>query len=275
MLKLPGKAPEGVVLISLRERESGRVLIVGHRGAEALAPENTWASLKAGCESGADMLEVDVQLTSDGEAIVFHDYTLQPKFGDPRWVRDLAWAELRAFDVGRWFAPRFAGERIPRLADVLAWARERVALWVDLKHGFVEHDDDGLEKAAVEMIVECSMIDQVVVSSWDQVALSRIRVRYPRIPLAVNLRPRVPDPVSLIRPTGASWVAVWWPQIDRETVARLQAGGLTVCLTNLFTADYAEAYRLGVDAVTAEDPSVARTALVASRCDQERRMPHD
>ena len=275
MLEPPGKAPEGVILISLRECEPGRVLVVGHRGAEALAPENTWPSLKAGYEGGADLLEVDVQLTSDGEAIVFHDYTLQPKFGDPRWVRDLAWSELRAFDVGRWFAPRFAGERIPRLADVLAWARGRVALWVDLKHGFARPKDDRLEMATVEMIVEFGMVDQVLVSSWDQVALSRIRVRYPGIPLSVNLRPRVPDPVGQVRPTGASWVTVWWPQIDRETVARLQAGGLMVCLTNLFTADYAEADRLGVDAVTAEDPSVARTALAASKCDQERGKSHD
>jgi glycerophosphoryl diester phosphodiesterase len=145
---------------------------------------------------------------------------------------------------------------------------------VDLKHGFVGPDDDRLEKTALEMIVESGMVDQVVVSSWDQVALSRIRAFDPEIPLAVNLRPRVPDPVGQVRPTGASWVAVWWPQVDRQTVAQLQAAGLRVCLVNLFTADYADALCLGVDAVTAEDPSAARAALAARREGQEHGTIH-
>ena len=114
------ESQRGQTLIGLQDRpEQGWVLIVGHRGAEALAPENTWAALQAGYEAGADLLELDVQVTRDGEAIVFHDFTLQPKLGDPRWVRDLAWGELQGLDVGSWFGPDFRGERIPRLADVL------------------------------------------------------------------------------------------------------------------------------------------------------------
>ena len=71
--RLLDKVHVGEALISLRRGEAGRVLVVGHRGAEALAPENTWASLQVGYEAGADLLEVDVQLTRDGEAIVFHE----------------------------------------------------------------------------------------------------------------------------------------------------------------------------------------------------------
>jgi glycerophosphoryl diester phosphodiesterase len=77
----------------------------------------------------------------------------------------------------------------------------------------------------------------------------------------VNLPQRVPDPVDRIAPTGARWIVVYWPQADRQAVAQLQAAGLTVMLTSLFTGDYAEALRLGVDAVTAKDPGAARAAL--------------
>jgi glycerophosphoryl diester phosphodiesterase len=237
-----------------------RVLVVGHRGAEALAPENTWAGLRRSYDGGADLLEVDVQLTCDGEAIVFHDFTLQPKLGDPRWVRDLAWDELRGFDVGRWFGPAFAGEHIPRFAEVLDWAQGRVALWVDLKHGF-DHDDGRLEATVVDLIEAAGMADQVLISSWDQVALARVRTRKPEIPLAVNLRQRVPDPVGQVAPTGARWVTLFWPQADRPAVDRLQQAGLVVNLANLFTGEYREAQRLGVDAVTAGDPAAARAAL--------------
>ena len=238
-----------------------RVLVVGHRGAEALAPENTWPSFLMGYEAGADLLELDVQLSRDGQAIVFHDFTLGPKFGDPRWVRDLTWDELSGLDVGNWFAPAFAGERIPRFADVLEWARGRVPLWVDLKHGFAGPQDDSLEVVAQDLIDGAGMNDQVVISSWDQVALARIKARRPELPLAVNLRQRVPDPVAQVAQAGVQWVVVYWPQVDRRDVARLKQAGLLVCLAGLFTAEYAEAVRLGVDAVTAEDPIAARMAL--------------
>jgi glycerophosphoryl diester phosphodiesterase len=214
-----------------------------------------------GHEAGADLLELDVQLSRDGQAVVFHDFTLGPKFGDPRWVRDLTWDELSGLDAGSWFAPAFAGERIPRLADVLQWARGRVPLWVDLKHGFSGPQDDALESVALDLIESAGMGDQVVISSWDQVALARIKARRPKLPLAVNLRPRVPDPVAQVAQVGAQWVVVYWPQIVRRDVARLKQARLLVCLTGLFTAEYAEAVRLGVDAVTAEDPIAARLAL--------------
>jgi glycerophosphoryl diester phosphodiesterase len=236
-------------------------LVVGHRGAEALAPENTWPSFRVAHEAGADLIELDVQLTRDGEAILFHDFSLQPKCGDPRWIRDLTWDDLRELDVGTWFSPAFANERIPRFVDVLDWARGRVALWVDLKHGFVDPDDDRLEMAALDLIEATDMTRQVIISSWDQVALERILARRSEIPVAVNLRERVPDPVRQIGRTGARWVVVYWPQVDRQTVAQLQETGLVVTLTNLFTEDYAEALNLGVDAVTATDPGAARAAL--------------
>lgn len=248
-------------LIQLHNLQAGRVLIVGHRGAEALAPENTWPSFEIAYQAGADLIELDVQLSRDGQAIVYHDFTLQPKFGDPRWVRDLAWADLRQLDAGSWFGPEFSGQRIPRLSEVMGWARGKMALWVDLKHGFVGPDDDRLEMTVLDLIEGAGMAGQVVISSWDQLALRRIKVRCPEIPLVVNLRERVPDPAGQIAPTRASWVTVYWPQTDRQTVVSLQEAGLKVNLANLFTANYAEALRLGVDAVTSTDPGAARAAL--------------
>ncbi len=242
---------------------------MGHRGAEALAPENTWAAFEAGCQAGADLLELDVQLTRDGEAIVYHDFTLQPKLGDPRWVRDLAWEDLRDLDVGSWFGPAYASERIPRLADVLDWARGQVALWVDLKHGFADPQDDRLEMTALDLIERADMSGQVVVSSWDQVALARIRARQPEIPLAVNLRERVADPAGQITPTGARWVTVYWPQTDRTMVAHLQEAGLVVNLANVFTDDYAQARHLGVDSISASDPGAARMALAQAQSPEQ------
>jgi glycerophosphoryl diester phosphodiesterase len=252
----------------LQDWGSDGVLVIGHRGAEAMAPENTWAALQAGYQAGADILEVDVQLTADGQAIVFHDFTLGPKLGDPRWVRNLAWEEIKDLDVGAWFAPSFAGERIPLLADVLDWARGRVVLWIDLKHGFVDPGDDRLETVALDLIQDLDMKDQVIVGSWDWVALARISSWQREIPVAVYLMQRVANPVRHVAPTGAGWVSVDWPQVDRGVVACLQEAGIMVNLGGLFTGDYAEAVRLGTDAVTTTDPGAAKVILSeASRSD--------
>jgi glycerophosphoryl diester phosphodiesterase len=241
--------------------ERNRLLVVGHRGAEAVAPENTWPALQAGYQAGADLLELDVQLTRDGQAVLFHDFTLMPKLGDGRWLRELAWDEVRTLDVGRWFGPEFAGQPVPRLDEVLAWARGQVALWLDLKHGFVEDGDDRLEMAVLDLVEGLDMGPQVLISSWDRVALARVRARSPEVALGVNLRERVPDPAGNVLPSGARWVSLFWPQADSRTVAQLQAAGLCVNLCNLFTSDYAQAWRLGVDAVTTPDPIAARAAL--------------
>lgn len=238
-------------------------LVVGHRGAELLAPENTWPSFQIAVEAGADIVELDVQLSADPEAIVFHDFTLQPKLRDPRWVRGLGWEELQVLDVGAWFGSSHAGQRIPLLAEVLDWARGRVPLWVDLKHGFVEDDDHRLERTAVELIDRAGMARDVIIVSWDHVALTWIRDHHPEIPLAVNLPQRLVDPASAVMPVGARWAVLSWPQADQRSVDSLHEAGIQVALANLFTGDYGEALRLGVDAVHCGNPGAARAEIEA------------
>ncbi len=141
------------------------------------------------------------------------------------------------------------------------WARGRIALQVDLKHGFEDPGDDRLEMTVLGLINKAAISDQVVVSSWDEVALARLRASQPTLPLAVNLRPRVTDPVQQVVRTGARWVVVYWPQVDARAVTSLQRAGLVVALTDLVSADYREARRLAVDAVTSGDPAAAQKVL--------------
>jgi len=83
-------------------------LIIAHRGASALAPENTFAAFKKALADGADGLEFDVRLTKDGEVIVFHDATLARLSDRKNLVSSLTLEELRKIDVGSWFARRKA-----------------------------------------------------------------------------------------------------------------------------------------------------------------------
>jgi glycerophosphoryl diester phosphodiesterase len=231
---------------------------MGHRGAEALAPENTMAAFEAGLKAGADMLELDVQLTADDRVVVFHDFTLGRKTSDSRWVRDVTWEEMRQLDIGSWFDPHYADQRVPLLEEVLAWAKGRVPLCIDLKTGFAFNHR--LEERVVELVERNQMVDKVVITAWDQFALRRIKVLKPEIATGVILCGRFADLIPLARSLKVNWLSLWWEHSTSEEIAQAQEASLAVNLV-MFLPDYAEAVRLGVDIVEARDPGQAKAVL--------------
>lgn len=92
---------------------------LAHRGASAIAPENTLAALQLAAELGATWVEFDVSLSADDVAVVIHDNTVDRTTDGAGRVRRLRLKQLRYLDAGSWFAPHFAGEKIPTLDEWL------------------------------------------------------------------------------------------------------------------------------------------------------------
>lgn len=97
--------------------------VLAHRGSRNRAPENTLAAFAAAREDGAEWIETDVKLTSDGVPILMHDDTLERTTNGHGNVADTSWAEMQNFDAGSWFSPSFTATRIPTLAELLSFAR--------------------------------------------------------------------------------------------------------------------------------------------------------
>lgn len=93
--------------------------IIGHRGACAYAPENTLTSFHAAADMGAEWVELDVKLSRDGEAIVFHDETLERTTNGAGLVAETDFRTLRELDAGSWFGETFVGLKIPTLEEAL------------------------------------------------------------------------------------------------------------------------------------------------------------
>src|SRR6266850_8071521 len=114
-------------------------LILGHRGASAVAPENTLAAFSLAMHDGADGIEFDVRLSRDGVPVVIHDATLKRTGLIDRLVNQLTAAELSGVDVGSWFAHTqtgmpFAGEKLPSLAQVFTlFGTNSGVLYVEMK----------------------------------------------------------------------------------------------------------------------------------------------
>lgn len=102
----------------------GLAPVIGHRGAAALAPENTLASLREAHRVGCRWVEFDVMLSRDSLPVLIHDERVDRTTSGRGRVPDLTYAELRALDAGSWKSPRFAGERIPHLEEAIALCLE-------------------------------------------------------------------------------------------------------------------------------------------------------
>lgn len=153
--------------------------VIAHRGASGTCPENTLPAFRRAVELGAPMIELDVQLTRDGEPVVMHDWTLDRTTTGRGAVRCRTLAEVASLDAGRWFGPAFAGTRVPTLAEVLQQIPIRIN--VELKAA----GDDGLERRALERVRRAGALGRVVFSSFDPASLERLRALSDAADLAV------------------------------------------------------------------------------------------
>lgn len=107
--------------------------IVAHRGLSSDRPENTVISVKRAIEVGATAVEVDVRLTKDDQLVLLHDPTLDRTTNGKGPVRQMTFDEVRKLDAGRWFDAKYAGEKVPTLAEVLVACRGKIDVLLDLK----------------------------------------------------------------------------------------------------------------------------------------------
>lgn len=146
-----------------------RPLVIAHRGASGTRPENTLAAFRHALALGADMIELDVQLTRDGEVVVIHDTSLDRTTDGQGPVAARSLAELQRLDAGTWFGSTCRGERVPTLAQVLADIPLPVN--VELKPA----GEDGLEARALTVVGAAGAMGRVVFSSFEEDALVRLR----------------------------------------------------------------------------------------------------
>ena len=106
--------------------------VIAHRGGGSLAPENTLAAIRKGRSLGFAAVEFDVTLASDGVPVLIHDEMLERTTTGNGAVAHMDSASLARLDAGRWFAPEFAGELIPRYADAAALCID-LGVWANVE----------------------------------------------------------------------------------------------------------------------------------------------
>jgi len=217
--------------------------IMGHRGAPAYEPENTLASIRLALQMGVAAVEVDVQLTRDGELAVIHDDTVDRTTNGRGRVRDYSLADLQRLDAGR-------GEKIPSLAEVVAEVNGKAHLVVEVKHPEAApalkrfFQDRGIYRQAH------------VISFWHPV-VKALKEADPRLRTGVLLVGCPADPVGLARAALAEALVLHYAYVTPNLAAAAHAAGLLVYIWNIDEVETLKPYlAMNLDGIGSNRPDV-------------------
>lgn len=220
----------------------------------ALAPENTLASFRHALALGCEVVELDVHLSRDGEAMVIHDETLERTTTGRGEVRALSASAIRRVDAGVKFAPAYRGERVPFLEEVLALVRDAgAAVNVEIKNG--PNFPRAMARTVTRLVARMDLVSRTVLSSFDHEVLVACRRLVPEIPIAPLVVSRLHETRAYLRRIGAAGYHPRWNYLTRDLVRELREDGFFV--NTWIVHDRATWDRLaawGVDAIGVNDP---------------------
>lgn len=229
--------------------------IMAHRGASKAAPENTMAAFRQAIEDGADWIELDVQETADGEVVVLHDSDFMKLSANPLKIWGATQAQLGDIDIGSWFDPRFAEERVPTLADVLKLCKGRVRVNIELK--YYGHDQQ-LEQRVVDVVEAEGMTDQIMIMSLKPEGVAKIKALRPDWKCGLLLSVHVGN----LQKINADFLAVNARFATRNFVRRAHKANKQVFVWTVNdTATMSQMMNRKVDGILTDRPDLAQQVL--------------
>jgi glycerophosphoryl diester phosphodiesterase len=229
--------------------------VIAHRGASGGAPENTMAAFRAAVEERADWIELDVQEDASGRVIVVHDSDFMKVAADPTKTWDATPDELERLDIGSWFDPSFAEERVPTLEQVLRFARGRIGVVIELK--YYGHDVH-LEQRVVEVVEATAMQDEIMLMSLRLDGLNKAAALRPDWSRGLLNTFSVGDLTRL----DLDFLALNAAAATRATIRRAHGRGLQVFVWTINDpVQMSVMLSRGVDGLITDRPSVAREVI--------------
>ena len=268
--------------------------IFAHRSANAVAPENTLPAFEKALEMGVDGIELDVQATADGELVVLHDFSLERTTTGTGPLRTHTLTQLAAIDAGVRFATEFSGTPIPTLEQVFDLVGDSCVVNVEIKN--MDWNGGREAEPLAHMIKQRDLYEQVIVSSFNPMALRKMRQLDPSVQIGLLYFTKPPRQnggtggfirkilslplkhlfLHLSRPWLSRGIAPdalhpYFASIDTHLVETARSRGQ---LVNAWTVNsVAEALRLarlGVNAIITDLPDVIRQGLLQA---EEAKLP--
>jgi len=233
--------------------------IFAHRGASTHAPENTLAAFELALAQGADGIELDVKLTSDGKVVVIHDFTVTKTTGARGFVKDLSLAEIRSLNAGSFFSEKYEGEKIPTLEEVFETLGSRTFINVELTNYNTPRDH--LVETVCMLVKQFGLQKRILFSSFLPSNLARAQSYLPEIPCGLLAWGGLPGAWS--RSFGFSFgkyqaLHPSLKDVTRQQVQRVHRLGKRIHVWTVNAEqDMRRLFGWGVDAIITDDPQLA------------------
>jgi glycerophosphoryl diester phosphodiesterase len=247
--------------------------VIAHRGSSGAAPENTLAAVELAIRHRSDVVENDIQRTRDGELVIMHDTTLarttdvEQVFPDraPWTVASFTLAEIKQLDAGSWFAPEFAGERVPTLAEWVEAVGNQAGMLLEPKapelYPGIEIDLDK-ERRSLPAFTRAVRAGRVVVQSFNHAWLRTYKDLAPDVPVGLLFSTK---PTTAQIADAASWAQQVNPSLavtDEAAIRDVHVRGMEIHVWTVNGgADMRRAVNWGVDGVITNYPQVLRDIL--------------
>ncbi|MCB2295578.1 glycerophosphodiester phosphodiesterase [Clostridium algoriphilum] len=236
-----------------------------HRGASAYYPENTMISFEKAVELGANGIETDVQMTSDGVLVLIHDEYVNRTTNGEGLVRDFTYDELNKLDAGSWFDKKYNTEKIPTAKDLIIFAKENnIILNLELKNGVIVYP--GMEEKLIEMIYKYNYEDKVILSSFNHYSMVHCKEIDKQIKTGILYMAGLYQPEVYCKRIGADALHPYFYSVNKEIIDNAKKEGI---LVNPFTVNEEDCMKslikAGVDGLITNYPDKLKRVLLDAK----------
>ncbi|MGH4050776.1 MAG: glycerophosphodiester phosphodiesterase [Clostridium sp.] len=209
------------------------IINYAHRGASGYFPENTMLSFEKALELGANGIETDVQMTSDGVLVLIHDEYVNRTTNGVGLVKDFTYDELNNLDAGSWFDKKYSSEKIPTAEELIIFAKENdILLNLEIKNGVIIYP--GIEEKLIEMLHEYKYQDKVILSSFNHYSMVTCKEISKEIKTGLLYMAGLYQPELYCKHTGADALHPLFYSINKEIIDNAKKEGI---LVNPFTVN--------------------------------------
>lgn len=231
---------------------------LAHRGFSGKYPENTLLAFKMACETpGCNGIELDVQLTKDGEAVVIHDETIDRTCTNGTgFVKDYTYEELRKLDVSYKYAGKVEPQHIPTLREYFELVKDYdIVTNIELKTSVFEYP--GIEQKVWDLIQEFDIKDKIIISSFNHFTVKRMKELCPDIKCGMLTESWLLDVGNYVKTAGVECFHPTYRCLNEETVKAIKEQGVEI---NTWTVneeeDIVKMIERGVDSIISNYPDL-------------------
>lgn len=231
--------------------------VIAHRGASNKAPENTIPAFQTAIRQGADGIELDVQMSKDGELVVIHDEQIDRTSNSAGRVCDFNLVELKSMDFGSWFSKEYESISLPTLREVMDIIKDtKLNLNIEIKNGIINYQK--IEEKIIDLVSKYNLDDRVIYSSFNHYSLMKIKKINSDAKIGLLYVAGLYEPWQYAQRLGADALHPLYLSLNDEIVSKCTERDIIV---NTYTVDdevsMVKLFNLGIDGIITNKPDIA------------------